>query len=157
MYFAVLTNPCGSQLAKEVGIIERLPSVARAVILHSNTVAADAVSVKRGKRKGIQHGHVLSFCCGVAEHGLNGFWGTLVVALAIAPVSALQWVVVDVHRLVVSVCPGDCDRDVLAVVLLVDDHILLCQDIHADFRRRVDQLPELTDQLLGMGQVNRPK
>ena len=128
--------------------------MARAMILHADTVAADAVGIKRGKSKRIQHGHVLSLCCGVAEHGLNGFWGTLVVTLAIAPVSALQRVVVDVHRLVVSLCPGDCDRDVLAVVLLMDDHILLCQDIHTDFRGRVDQLPELADQLLGMGQVN---
>ena len=144
----------GTQSQKEIFILQRFPHVAGAREAHSLAIAADTFLVEHGHIHLVQNEHILCFHGGIPHHGLVFFFGAAIVTLTISAVGA-ERISIHIHRLIGAFCTGDIDdHDMIAIVLL-NKHILGGQNIYAGLIGVIDDVPELFDEFLRVGQIHR--
>ena len=154
MLLSVGADAHGTQLQKEVLVLQCLPHVAGTGKAHPLAVAADALLVEHIHIHFVEDEHVLGFHGGVPHHGLIFFLGAAVVALTVAAVGAKR-VAVHIDRLIGTLCTGDVDDHDVVAVHLLNEHIFGRQHIHAGLVRVVDDVPKLLDEFLRVGQIHR--
>lgn len=85
---------------------------------------------------------------------MDGFLCAFVIAFAIAPVCAGQWIAIDEYGFVISLCSWNGDGNETLTILLVDLHMFVRQDVDADLIGIVDDIPEFIQHLFHFGKVN---
>ena len=121
---------------------------------HSLAIAADAFRMKHAQVHLVQHQHILRPHGSVPHHGLIFFLGAAVVALAVAAIGA-QRVAVHIDRLIGALGTGHADDHDVRAVHLLHKNIPGRQDIDAGLIGIVDDIPELLNESVWIGQIYR--
>ena len=154
MLLSIRADAHSTQLQEKIFVLQRFPHMAGAGEAHSLAIAADAFSVEHRQVHFIQDEHVLGFHGSIPHHGLIFLLGAAVVALTISAVGA-ERITVYIDRLVGAFCPGDIDDHDMIAVHLLDKYILGGQDIHAGLIGVIDDVPELLNESVRVGQIYR--
>ena len=122
--------------------------------VHSLAIAADAFRMKHAQVHLVQHQHILRPHGSVPHHSLIFLSGAAVVALAVAAIGA-QRVAVHIDRLIGALGTGHADDHDVRAVHLLHKNIPGRQDIDAGLIGIVDDIPELPDEPVRIGQIDR--
>ena len=118
MLLSVRADAHGTQLQKEIFILQRFPHMAGSRKTHSLTVAADALLVEHRQVHFVQNQHILRLYRCVAHHSLIFLLGAAIVALTVTAVCA-ERIAVHIHRFIGALGTGDIDdHDMIAIDLL---------------------------------------
>ena len=154
MLLSVRADAHGAQLQEEIFILQRLPYMARTGKAHPLAIAADALLVEHSHVHFIQDEHVLRFHGCVPHHGLIFFLGAAVVTLSVAAIGT-ERVTIYINRLIRALCTGNIDDHNVVAIHLLDKYILGGQDIHAGLIGVIDDIPELLNESVRVGQIYR--
>ena len=154
MLFPIRADTDSTQLQEEIFILQGFPHMAGAGEAHPLAIAANALFVEHSHVHFIQDEHVLGFHGSIPHHGLIFFFGATVVALTIAAVGA-ERIAVHIHRFIGAFRAGNIDDHNVVAIHLLDKYILGGQDIHAGLIGVIDDIPELLNESVRVGQIYR--
>ena len=154
MLFPIRADTDSTQLQEEIFILQGFPHMAGAGEAHPLAIAANALFVEHSHVHFIQDEHVLGFHGSIPHHGLIFFFGATVVALTVAAVGA-ERIAVHIHRFIGAFRAGNIDDHNVVAIHLLDKYILGGQDIHAGLIGVIDDIPELLNESVRVGQIYR--
>ena len=154
MLLPIRANAHGAQLQEKIFILQRLPYMAGAGKTHPLAIAADALLVEHSHVHFIQDEHVLGFHGSIPHHGLIFFLGAAVVALSVTAVCA-ERIAVHIHWFIGAFRTGNIDDHNVVAIHLLDKYILGGQHIYAGLVGVIDDIPELLDKSVRVGQIYR--
>ena len=137
---------------EKVLVVQRFPDVVRARKMHALAVAVDAFGVEYRQIHLLQDEHIRRADGRVAHHRAVFLLRAAIIALAVAAVCSRDGVSVYVYGAVTSGGAGNIDDDDILPVDGLNVHVLVRQNIDADFFRIVDDVPKLVDQRRGVWQ-----
>ena len=93
----------------------------------------------------IKHFHIHSALGLITEHGLYLQSGTMIIALIITAKSSIKNIIVDVHRLLLTLRHGHINNhnDIFIVTDFIHLYVIFRQEIDIHFLRIVDGIPEV--------------
>ena len=100
-------------------------------------------------RNFIKHFHIHSALGLVTEHGLYLQSGTMIIALIITTESAIKNIIIDVHRLLLTLRHRHINNhnDIFIVTDFIHLYVIFRQEIDIHFLRIVDGIPEVFSEL----------
>ena len=154
MLLPIRADAHSTQLQEKIFVLQRFPYMTGSGEAHSLAIAADAFSVEHRQVHFVQNEHVLRFHGCVAHHSLIFFLGAAIVALTVTAVCA-ERIAVHIHRFIGAFRAGNIDDHNVVAIHLLDEYILGGQDIHAGLIGVIDDIPELLNESVRVGQIYR--
>ena len=154
MLLSVRADAHSTQLQEEIFILQGFPHMAGSGKAHSLAIAADTLLVEYRQVHFVQNQHILRLYRCVAHHSLIFLLGAAIVALTVAAVGA-ERISVHIHRFIGAFRAGNIDDHNVVAIYLLDKYILGGQDIHAGLIGVIDDIPELLNESVRVGQIYR--
>ena len=154
MLFPIRADAHGTQLQEEIFILQGFPHMAGTGEAHPLAIAADALLIEHCQVHLVQNQHILRLYRCIAHHGLIFFLGAAVVTLSVAAIGA-ERVTIYINRLIRALCTGNIDDHNMVAIHLLDKYVLGGQHINAGLIGVIDDVPELLNESVRVGQIYR--
>ena len=113
------------------------------------TISMNGIIIQIFHRNPIKHFHIHGALGLVTEHGLYLQSGTMIIALIITSESTIQYVIVDVHRFLLTLRHGHINNhdNIFIVTYFINLHIIFRQKINIYLLRIVHIIPKFLTKL----------